>query len=119
MEQVKDNDANFETCHLEVLDLIEVGDQDTLKQEEAVFDERVNKAAELIERLEQLDILREATATRSTTAAPDFPGKLAKRLKFSSNKRMRLPNLRGHLLRGCMKITRSSGNKSVKRTLDC
>ena len=36
----------------------------------AVFDEHVNKVAELVERLEQLDIPAAVTATRSTTAAP-------------------------------------------------
>ena len=82
LEQLKDNDANFETRHLEVLDLIEGEDEDTLKQEEEVFDEHINRVAELIERLEQIDISREVTATRSTTAEPDSSGRLTKRLKF-------------------------------------
>ena len=56
LEQLKDNDANFETRHLEVLDLIDEGDKDTLKQEEEVFDEHVNRVAELTERLEQLNV---------------------------------------------------------------
>ena len=82
LEQAKDNDGTFETHHLEVLDLIEEEDQDTLKQEEAVFDEHVNKVAELVERLGQLEIPREATAARRTTPALDSFGKLAKCLKF-------------------------------------
>ena len=47
--QVKEIDANFETRHLEVLDLIEEGYEDTLKQEEEVFDEHFNKVVELVE----------------------------------------------------------------------
>ena len=82
LEQIKDNDASFETRHLEVLDLIKEDDEDTLKQEEEVFDEHVNRVAELTGRLERLNIPGEVTATRSTTAAPDPSGKLAKRLKF-------------------------------------
>ena len=84
LEQLKENslDANFETRHLEVLDLIELEDEDTLKQEEEVFDDHVNRVVELTERLEQLNILGEVTATWNTTAAPDSSGKLAKRLKF-------------------------------------
>ena len=82
MGQVKEIDANFETRHLEVLDLIEDEDQDTLKQEEEVFDEHVNKVVELVERLEQMNVPRKVTATWSTTATPDSSGKLAKQLKL-------------------------------------
>ena len=49
-EQIKDNDPEFEQRHLEVLNFIKEHDQDTVDQEEAVFDEHVNRVAELIKR---------------------------------------------------------------------
>ena len=41
-EQVKEDDKEFEQRHLEVLDLIDERDRDTLEAEEKVFDQHGN-----------------------------------------------------------------------------
>ena len=84
LDQLKENDSSFEQRHLEVLNFIQEEDQETLSQEEAVFDEHITRVAELIGRIEQLDIPeREAhVSSQITTTAPDSSGKLAKRLKY-------------------------------------
>ena len=51
-----------------------------MDQEEAVFDEHVNRVAELIERLEEFEFPDEIPSTPST--APDSSSKLAKRLRY-------------------------------------
>ena len=54
-DQVKENDREFEQRHIEVLDFIESEDQTTLNDEETIFDEHVNRVADIIERLELLE----------------------------------------------------------------
>ena len=87
LEQINDNDTNFEQRSLEVLNFIEEEDQDTLSQDEAVFDEHVNRVAELVERMEQLDIPEKASSTPTRTTAPHSFCKLAKRLKYIKQQR--------------------------------
>ena len=58
LEQIKDNDTDFEQRHSEVLNFISEEEQDALKQEEAIFDEHVNRVAKLTERIKQLKIPR-------------------------------------------------------------
>ena len=64
-EQVKESDTEFEQCHLEVLYFINEDDQDTVWQEEAVFDEHMNRVIELIERLEQFELQNKTPSTPS------------------------------------------------------
>ena len=89
MEQLKDNDSNFEQRHLEVLSFIQEEDQETLTQEEAVFDEHVNRVSELVERVEQLDIPEKEVRVSSpiTTTVPNPSGTLGKRLKYIEQQR--------------------------------
>ena len=47
MEQFKDIDRDYEQSHMEVLNLIESGDRDTLDLEEEVFDNHVNCVANI------------------------------------------------------------------------
>ena len=54
-EQVKKIDRDYEACHVEVFNLIEAEDEDTLAQEEEVFDTHVNCVADILERLGQLE----------------------------------------------------------------
>ena len=82
MEQVKENDAEFEQRHLDVIDFIEEEDADTLTREETVFDKHVDIVAELVERIERLTVPKEAASAPTMPMAPDLSGKLAKRLKF-------------------------------------
>ena len=56
-DQVKEHDQEFERRHMEVLDFIEEEDQVALNSEEKVFDEHVNRVADIIERLEKLEHL--------------------------------------------------------------
>ena len=56
-DQVKEHDQEFEKRHMEVLDFIEEEDQVALNSEEKVFDEHVNRVADIIERLEKLEDL--------------------------------------------------------------
>ena len=88
LDQLKENDSSFEQRHLEVLNFVDADDQDTLTQEEAVFDEHVTRVAELIGRIEQLDIPeREAhVSSQITTTAPNPSGTLIKRLKHIEQK---------------------------------
>ena len=81
MEQIKENDAEFEQRHLDVLDFIEEEDADTLTKEETVFDKHVDIVAELMERIERLTVPKEAASAPTMPMAPDLSGKLAKRLK--------------------------------------
>ena len=53
-EQVKEIDRDYETHHMEVFNLIEAEDQDTLDLEKEVFDKHVNCVADILERLGQL-----------------------------------------------------------------
>ena len=52
LEQVKADDKEFEQRHLEVLDLIDDEDQESLDVEESVCDEHGNRVMDLLERLE-------------------------------------------------------------------
>ena len=47
MEQVKEDDKEFEERHLEVINFIHEGDQDSLDAEESVSDEHGNRVMEL------------------------------------------------------------------------
>ena len=89
LEQLKDNDSSFEQRHLEVLNFIQAEDQETLSQEEAVFDEHVNRVSELVERVEQLDIPEKEVPVSSpiTTTVPNPSGTLGKRLKYIEQQR--------------------------------
>ena len=80
MEQLKDNDTEFEQRHLEVLNFVKEDDQDTVDQEEALFDEHVNRVAEFIERLEAFEFPDKTPSTPTT--APDSSSKLVKRLRY-------------------------------------
>ena len=62
--------------NVEVLNFVKEDDQDTVDQEEAVFDEHVNRVAELIERLEEFEFPNKIPSTPSTS--PDSSSKLAK-----------------------------------------
>ena len=59
MEQVKEDDKEFELRHHEVLDFIDEDDQDSLDAKEYVCNEHGNQVVELLERchLRQLLIL--------------------------------------------------------------
>ena len=54
-ELAKEHDREFEAHHVEVLNFIEAEDTAALESEEAVFDEHVDRVAELIEWLVQLE----------------------------------------------------------------
>ena len=53
-ELAKEHDREFEERHVEVLNFIDAEDTATLESEQAVFDERVDRVTEIIERLDQL-----------------------------------------------------------------
>ena len=80
MDQIKDNDIEFEQRHLEVLNFVKEDNQDTVDQEEAIFNEHVNRVAELIERLEEFEFPEKMPST--STTAPDSSSKLSKRLQY-------------------------------------
>ena len=72
IEQIKDNDADFEQRHLDVLSFISEEDEDTLQREEVVFDEHVNRVTELIERLERIKTSQKAPSSSTPTTVPDY-----------------------------------------------
>ena len=85
-EQVKENDREFEERHLEVLNFIESDDKDTVDLEEAAFDEHVNRVADIIERLEQLEETEASVASPTVVVQPaavaDPSLSLLKRLRY-------------------------------------
>ena len=89
LDQLKENDSSFELRHLEVLNFIEAEDEETLAQEEAVFDEHVNRVAELTGRLELLDIPEREAPVLSpmTITTPKPSGTLVKQLKYIEQQR--------------------------------
>ena len=89
LEQLKDNDSTFEQRHVEVLNFIEEEDQEALNQEEAVFDEHVDRVAELTRRIERLRIPQKEAHVSSpiTTTAPNPSVTLVKRLKYIEQQR--------------------------------
>lgn len=80
LQQVKENDTEFEERHLDVLNFIEEGDEETLGKEETIYDEHVNRVVDLTERMERIKVPEEAAATLTT--APDPSGKITKRLRY-------------------------------------
>ena len=81
LEQVKNNDKEFEERHIEVLNDINEEDQDALDAEEEVYGAHGNRAMEIIERLEQLEVAEESVSLPSVTAA-DPSHSLTKRLRY-------------------------------------
>ena len=99
-DQVKENDREFEQRHIEVLDFIESEDQTTLNDEETIFEEHVNRVADIIERLELLEedveLVAPPTVHGESVASPTVRGEsvssptvvvdpshgLAKRLRY-------------------------------------
>ena len=79
MEQVREDDKEFEERHLEVFNFIDERDQDSLEAEESVSDEHGNRVMELLERLEQLKIVEESV---SFTTATDPSRNLLRRLQY-------------------------------------
>ena len=90
MKQIKDNNTEFEQGHLEIVNFVKENDQNTVDQEEALFDEYVNHVAELIERLEKFEFSDKIPSTPMTAR---------------------------HLLE--LKLILSSDLKGVKRTSIC
>ena len=68
IDQIKNNDTDFEQRHLDVLDIVSEDDEDMLQREEAMFDEQVNRVTELSERLEHLKI-PDKTPTSSSASS--------------------------------------------------
>ena len=79
LEQVKEDDREFQQRHLEVLDFIKEEDQDSLDAEETVCDEHGNRVMELLERLEQLQVTEESA---SSASASDTLQNLTRRLQY-------------------------------------
>ena len=79
LEQVKEDDKEFEQRHLEVLDFIDEEDQDSLEAEESVCDEHGNRVMELLERLEQLEVVEESV---SSATASDPLRNLMRQLQY-------------------------------------
>ena len=87
IDQIKDNDTDFEQRHLDVLNFVSEDDEDTLQREEAIFDEHVDRVTELIERLEHLKLPDKTTASSTVTTAPDCSSTLGKRLKHTEQEK--------------------------------
>ena len=79
LDQVKEDDKEFEQWHLEVLDFMDEEDQDSLEAEESICDEHGNRIMELLERLEQLEVAEESV---SSATASDPMQKLSRRLQY-------------------------------------
>ena len=79
LEQVKDDDKEFEERHLDVLNHISEEDQDALDAEEEVYDAHGSRVMEIIERLEQLEVAEESVSLPTVPAA-DPSHNLKKRL---------------------------------------
>ena len=93
-EQVKEDDKEFEQRHLEMLDLIDESDRDTLEAEERVFDQHGSRVMELQERLEELGVAEDSV---SSAAASDPSDNLMKRLRFLEEKKDAIIALRSSL----------------------
>ena len=81
LEQVKDDDKEFEERHLDVLNHISEEDQDALDAEEEVYDAHGSRVMEIIERLEQLEVVDESVSLPTIPAA-DPSHSLKKRLRY-------------------------------------
>ena len=79
LDQVKEDDKEFEQWHLKVLDFMDEEDQDSLEAEESICDEHGNRVMELLERLEQLEVAEESV---SSETASDPLQKLTRRLQY-------------------------------------
>ena len=77
---MKNIDWDYEQRHMEVLNLIESEDQDTLDLEEAVFDKHVNRVADIIEQLGQLEETEVSVAPPVAVAEPSHG--LVNRLRY-------------------------------------
>ena len=86
LEQVKDDDKEFEERHLEVLNHVDEQDQDTIDVEEKVYDAHGSRMMEIIERLEQLEVLEESMSPPTVPAA-DPSQSLTKRLRYLEQKK--------------------------------
>ena len=85
LEQVREDDTEFEQRHLEVLDFIKEEDQEALDAEETVSDKHGNRVMEIVERLEQLESIEESEPL--LTAATDPSRSLIKRLGYLEQKK--------------------------------
>ena len=85
LEQVREDDKEFEQRHLEVLDFIKEEDQEALDAEETISDEHGNRVLEIVERLEQLESIEESEPL--LTAATDPSRSLIKRLRYLEQKK--------------------------------
>ena len=81
LEQVKDDDKEFEECHLDIVNHISEEDQDTLDAEEKVYDAYGSRVMEIIERLEQLEVVEESMSLPTVPAADPLHC-LKKRLQY-------------------------------------
>ena len=62
LEQVKDDDKEFEERHIEVLNYINEEHQDAIDAEEEVYDAHGCRVMEIIEKLEQLEVAEESVS---------------------------------------------------------
>ena len=81
LDQVKDDDREFEERHLEVLNYIKEDDQDALDAEEEIYDAHGSRVMEIIDRLEQLEVVEESVTLPSVPSA-DPSQSLTKRLRY-------------------------------------
>ena len=77
-EQVKENDQDYEARHMEVLNLIEAEDQDTLDLEEEVFDKHINHVADILEWLGRLEQKEASVAPKIAVAVAEPSNSLVK-----------------------------------------
>ena len=81
-EQVNEIDRDYEARHMEVLNLIEAEDKDTLDVEEEVFNKHINHVADILERLGQLEEKEVLVAPPVTVAVAEPSHSLVKRLRY-------------------------------------
>ena len=79
-EQVKEIDRDYEERHLEVLNMVENEDQDTLALEEEVFDKHVNRVADILEKLGALE--EKGRSVAPPVAVAETSHGLVKRLRY-------------------------------------
>ena len=113
LEQVKEDDKEFEQRHLEVLDFIDEEDQDSLEAEESVCDEHGNRIMELLERLEQLEVAEESLSSATST---DPCGILRGDFSIQDRKKIRSLRPRGHCPQS-PKLTPGYACKSARKML--
>ena len=97
IEQVNEYDKEFEQRHLEVMDLLDGTDQETMEAEDKIFEQHCNRIMDLLEKLEEWQAAEDTVtpaSPASSASASDPSENMMKRLRFLEEKKDKIIKLR-------------------------